>query len=71
MTSNIKTPPAFKNGDDYEKWCKKIKIWQSFTSLKATKQGSTLFLVLEGEAQDAVLNWTLTKLVVLLGSMKL
>ena len=55
MASNIKTPPAFKNGDDYEKWCKKIKIWQSFTSLEATKQGPALFLVLEGEAQDAVL----------------
>ena len=55
MASNIKTPPAFKNGDDYEKWCKKIKIWQSFTSLEAIKQGPALFLVLEGEAQDAVL----------------
>ena len=54
-SSNIKTPPAFKSGDDYEKWCKKLTIWQCLTSLEAAKQGPALFLVLEGEAQDAVL----------------
>ena len=55
MASNNKTPPAFKNGDDYDKWCKKIRIWQSFTNLDDTKQGPALFLVLEDDAQDAVL----------------
>ena len=54
-SSNNKTPPAFKNGDDYEKWCKKIRIWQAFTSLEDKKQGPALFLALEDDAQDAVL----------------
>ena len=54
-SSNNKTPPVFKSGDDYEKWCKKIRIWQGFTSLDDTKQGPALFLALDDDAQDAVL----------------
>ena len=61
-SSNIKTPPAFKNGDDYEKWKKKLTIWQCLTSLEATKQGPALFLVLEGDAQDAVLELDTAKI---------
>ena len=55
MASGNKTPPAYKTGDDYEKWCKKIRIWRDFTSLEDTKQGPALFLTLEDDAQDAVL----------------
>ena len=34
---------------------KKIRIWKEFTSIEAKKQGPALFLTLEDEAQDAVL----------------
>ena len=54
-SGNIKTPPAYKTGDDYDKWVKKIRIWKEFTSIEAKKQGPALFLTLEDEAQDAVL----------------
>ena len=54
-SANNKTPPAYKTGEDYDKWCKKLRIWQEFTSLDAEKQGPALFLTLEDEAQDAVL----------------
>ena len=54
-SSDNKTPPAFKKGDDYDKWCKKIRIWQAFTNLEAKRQGPALFLALQDDAQDAVL----------------
>ena len=55
MSGNHKTPPSFKKGDDYAKWKQKLQIWQNFTSLPKDKQGGAVFMVLEEEAQDAVL----------------
>ena len=50
-----KVPPKFIKGDDYEKWKKKLKIWQSLTDLKKGQQGPAIFMVLEEEAQEALL----------------
>ena len=54
-SANNKTPPAYKTGEDYDKWCKRLRIWKEFTSLDEEKQGPALFLTLEDDAQDAVL----------------
>ena len=58
MATYNKAPPAFKKGDDFEKWKKKFKIWQSLTSFEAVKQGPALVLSLDEESQDAVLELT-------------
>ena len=55
-TANFtKAPPLFKKDDNYDKWKKKLEIWQSFTALEKTKQGPALFLSLDEHSQDAVL----------------
>ena len=54
-SANNKTPPAYKTGEDYDKGCKRLRIWKEFTSLDEEKQGPALFLTLEDDAQDAVL----------------
>jgi hypothetical protein len=48
-------PPPFKKGDNYENWKKTIKIWQAVTPLKKEKQGAAMFLSLDTEAKEAVL----------------
>ena len=55
MASYNKAPPAFNKDDDYIKWCKKIKIWESLTSLEKSKQGPALFLALDDDSQEAIL----------------
>ena len=55
MANNHKTPPPFNKGDDYGKWEKKLKIWQTLTTLEAKKHGAAVFMVLDDEAQSAVL----------------
>ena len=41
-SGNHKSPPPFKKGDDFEKWKKKLEIWQAVTPLEAKKQGAVL-----------------------------
>ena len=52
---NSKVPPPFDKSMDYDKWVKKLRIWQQYTSLEKAKQGPALFLCLEEDAQDAIL----------------
>ena len=53
--SNHKVPPPFKKGDNFENWKKTIKIWQAVTPLEKSKQGAAIFLSLDHEAREAVL----------------
>ena len=55
-TNFSKAPPPYKKGENYEKWKQKLLIWQDYTSLEKTKQGPSLLLNLNDEAQDAVLH---------------
>ena len=55
MAHYNKAPPALNKGDDYEKWKKKLTIWQKLTSFDDTKQGPALVLSLDDESQEAVL----------------
>lgn len=50
-----KLPPSLKTSKCYEDWTKLIKIWQKVTNLDPVKQGPAVALVLEGEAQQAIL----------------
>ena len=50
-----KAPPTLEKGDNYEKWKRKLQIWQSFTELDKKKQGPALFLSLCESDQDAIL----------------
>jgi len=54
-SKNSKTPPSLKQCKSYDDWTKMINMWRVFTDLPKEKQGPALFLSLEGEAQDAVL----------------
>ena len=56
MASNSsKTPPPLSHSKSYEDWLKLFRIWRMYTELPKTRQGPTLVLSLEGEAQDAAL----------------
>ena len=55
MSTNIKTPPSLSKCTSYETWLKEIQIWQTFTDLEPKKQGPAIFLTLEGQAREAVL----------------
>ena len=41
--------------EQLDSWLKEIKIWQNFTDIEKKKQGSAIFLTLEGKAKEAVL----------------
>ena len=48
----LKSLPTVGDGENYEQWLKKIKIWQIFTDLPKAKQGAARFLTLSGKARD-------------------
>ena len=50
-----KAPPPFEKGENYEKWKRKLELWETFTELDKKKQGSALFFTLDQSSQDAVL----------------
>ena len=51
-----KTPPPFdKDVDDYLKWKKKFKLWQSITDVAETKHGGLLVLRLDDSTQEKIL----------------
>ena len=54
-SGNLKAPPTFEKGDDYQKWVKKLKIWTKLTTLETAKQGPAVLFALSDEAQDTVL----------------
>ena len=50
-----KTPPAFNaKHDDYIKWKRKLKLWQSVTEAYADTHGPLIILRLDDDTQDAV-----------------
>ena len=54
--SHYKSQPAeLKSSTNYDDWTKLIGIWRKVTSLTNDKQGPAVALVLQGEAQKAVL----------------
>ena len=55
-TFTDKTPPAFDSKvDNYQKWKKKLKLWQSITEVAKTKRGSLIILRLDEDTQETVL----------------
>ena len=62
MSKNIKTPPSLEKCTSYETWLKEIEIWQTFTDLDPKKQGAAIFLTLEGQAREAVLELEVAKI---------
>ena len=55
MASNNNSPPLLSKSKSYTDWLKLIDIWIKFTNLEPEKQGPVIFLSLEGEAQDGIL----------------
>ena len=53
-TGSNKISPALSKYKTYDDWIKALSIWVKFTDLEK-KQGPAVFLSLEGEAQEAVL----------------
>ena len=55
-TFTDKTPPAFDSKvDNYQKWKKKLKLWESITDVAKAKRGSLITLRLDEDTQEAVL----------------
>ena len=55
MANNNNSPPLLSKSKSYTDWLKLIDIWIKFTNLEPEKQGPVIFLSLEGEAQDGIL----------------
>ena len=54
--SNIfQAPPSLTRCSSFEAWLKELKIWQSFSDIPEVKQGPALFITLEGNARESVL----------------
>lgn len=62
--SSIKQPPVFNpsEDDDYASWKADVEIWQTCTSVEATKQGPAVYLSLRGRAKDAARGLTAAEL---------
>ena len=54
-TGSNKIPPVLSKYKTYDDWIKALSIWVKFTDREKKKQGLAVFLSLEGEAQEAVL----------------
>ena len=51
-----KTPPSFdKKVDNYEKWKRKLVLWQHVTDVAYEKQGCLIILRLDDDTQDTIL----------------
>ena len=60
-TYSEKVPPAFnKKTDDYTRWKKKFDVWEIITDVADTKRGGLLFLRLDEDTQDDVLETVTT-----------
>ena len=60
-TYSEKVPPAFnKKTDDYTRWKKKFDVWEIITDVADTKRGGLLFLRLDDDTQDDVLETVTT-----------
>ena len=53
-TNQSQAPPSLSKCKNYDDWKTMIKIWCTYTDLPKERQGTALFLSLEGEVQDAV-----------------
>ena len=54
MASNYKNPPLMSDGLTYEDWKTELQIWANVTDLDKKKQGSAVFLSLQGKARETV-----------------
>ena len=60
--STYNSPPPLTKSKNYEDWTKLIAIWRKLTVLGTDKQGPAVALVLEGDAQQAILELTTAEL---------
>jgi len=54
--ANFINAPLFNpdNGENYEKWKKKSKLWEGMTTLNKKKRGPALYMALRGRAESIV-----------------
>ena len=50
-----KIPPLLSKSKSYDDWVKKLNIWCKITCLSKTDQGGAVLMILEGEAEDKIL----------------
>ena len=60
--NDFKAPPSLDKDISYTKWKKELAIWETFTNLESKKRAPAIFLTLEGQARDAVLEMEIEKL---------
>ena len=54
-SNNYKVLSTLENSSSYDNWLLEIAIWQTFTECPVIKQGSVIYLTLEGNAREGVL----------------
>ena len=54
MASNLKTPPILEDEEHYREWKQDLSVWQLFTELEEVRQGPAVYLILKGNAREAV-----------------
>ena len=53
---SVKSPPPFDaNEDDFTKWKRKFKMWQTITEVRKNKHGTLLTLNLDRDTQDSIM----------------
>lgn len=55
MSSKHKKLQLLTNSKSYAEWLELIYIWRKFTNPELEKQGAAIVFLLEGEAQNAIL----------------
>ena len=59
---NFKAPPTLDKNISYTKWKKEIAVWEAFTDLEASRRAPAIFLTLEGQARDAVIEMEISEM---------
>ena len=58
MASKYISPPKL-NPEKYKSWKKEMKLWEMATNIVKAKQAPTVFLTLEDNAREAILEMDL------------
>ena len=62
MASELKNPPSFGDGDNYQTWRNELDMWVFVTDVKVEKQALAVVLSLHSQGKDIALELDKTKL---------
>ena len=62
IIKDIKARPTLRKNSLYVNWKKEIKIWEAFMSVPEEERVLAIFMILTGEAREAILSMDIEKL---------